>query len=82
VSPSRSLSGAWGRHPTHGRCRDPVELVTLDAIAFYERRGLRRVAIHAGAVDEARRIKPSIPLIGEHGLEIHDELEFELALDV
>jgi GNAT superfamily N-acetyltransferase len=52
----------------------------LDAIRFYQRRGMRLVAVHRGAVDEARRVKPSIPLIGEHGIPIHDELEFELAL--
>ena len=53
----------------------------LGAIRFYQRRGMRLVAIHPGAVDEARRLKPSIPLIGEHGIPIHDELEFELELD-
>jgi ribosomal protein S18 acetylase RimI-like enzyme len=53
----------------------------LDAIAFYQRRGMRLVAVHRGAVDEARLIKPSIPLIGEHGIPIHDELEFEFALE-
>ena len=53
----------------------------VDAIRFYQRRGMRLVAVHRGAVDEARRIKPSIPLIGEHGIPIHDELEFELALE-
>jgi ribosomal protein S18 acetylase RimI-like enzyme len=52
----------------------------LNAIRFYQRRGMRLVAVHPGAVDEARRIKPSIPLIGEHGIPIHDELEFELEL--
>ena len=52
----------------------------LDAIRFYQRRGMRLIAVHRRAVDEARRIKPSIPLIGEHGIPIHDELEFELEL--
>ncbi len=52
----------------------------LNAIRFYQRRGMRLVAVHRGAVDEARRIKPIIPLIGEHGIPIHDELEFELHL--
>lgn len=52
----------------------------LTAQRFYERRGLRLVATHGGAVDEARRLKPSIPLVGEHGIEIHDELEYELPL--
>jgi GNAT superfamily N-acetyltransferase len=52
----------------------------LDAIRFYQRRGMRLVAVHPGAVDEARRIKPSIPATGAHGIPIHDELEFELEL--
>jgi hypothetical protein len=42
---------------------------------------MRLAAAHPGAVDEARAIKPSIPLIGDHGIPIHDELEFELALE-
>jgi GNAT superfamily N-acetyltransferase len=52
----------------------------LDAIRFYQRRGMRLVAVHPGAVDEARRVKPSIPLVGEHGIPLHDEVEFELRL--
>jgi GNAT superfamily N-acetyltransferase len=52
----------------------------VNAIRFYQRRGMRLIAVHRGAVDEARRIKPAIPVIGEHGIPIHDELEFELRL--
>ena len=52
----------------------------LTAIRFYQRRGMRLVAVHAGAVDEARQIKLSIPMTGEHGIPIRDELEFELVL--
>jgi len=52
----------------------------LTAQRFYERRGLRLVATHRGAVDDARKLKPSIPLVGEDGIEIHDELEYELPL--
>jgi GNAT superfamily N-acetyltransferase len=52
----------------------------LRALRFYQRRGLRLVAVHRGAVDAARRLKPSIPLVGRHGIPIHDELELELPL--
>src|SRR5205823_203307 len=52
----------------------------LTAIRFYQRRGMRLVAVHAGAVDEARQIKLSIPMTGEHGIPIRDELEFKLVL--
>ena len=65
------------------RCRR-VWLVTtndnLRALRFYQRRGLRLVALRPGAVDAARELKPSIPLAGEDGIEIHDELELEVAL--
>jgi GNAT superfamily N-acetyltransferase len=50
----------------------------LDALRFYQRRGLRLVAVHAGAVDEARRLKPEIPRVGEYGIPIRDEIELEL----
>jgi GNAT superfamily N-acetyltransferase len=53
----------------------------LDAIRFYQRRGMRLVAVHPGAVDEARALKPEIPAIGKYGIAIRDELEFELDLD-
>jgi GNAT superfamily N-acetyltransferase len=48
----------------------------VDALAFYQRRGFRLSGIRIGAVDEARRtLKPAIPSIGEHGIELHDEIE-------
>jgi GNAT superfamily N-acetyltransferase len=50
----------------------------LDALRFYQRRGFRLAALHAGAVDESRaRLKPEIPPIGDHGIPIRDELELE-----
>ncbi|MCY0903179.1 MAG: GNAT family N-acetyltransferase [Firmicutes bacterium] len=49
----------------------------LDALRFYQRRGYRIIRVDPGAVDEARRIKPSIPLFGQYGIPIHDELELE-----
>ncbi|HLN04794.1 MAG TPA: GNAT family N-acetyltransferase, partial [Acidimicrobiales bacterium] len=52
----------------------------LGALGFYERRGFRIIAVHRGAVDWARALKPSIPLIAENGIELHDELELELEL--
>ena len=40
--------------------------------------GFRLVAVAPGAVDVARARKPSIPLIGEYGIPLHDELTLEL----
>ncbi len=53
-----------------------------DALRFYQRRGLRLVQLRAGAVTQAReQLKPEIPLLGENGIPIRDELELELVLE-
>lgn len=52
----------------------------LDAIRFYFKRGMRLVAVHLDALDDSRRLKPSIPLRGNHDLPLQDELEFETIL--
>ncbi|MDP9239923.1 MAG: GNAT family N-acetyltransferase [Actinomycetota bacterium] len=52
----------------------------LDALRFYQRRGWRLTLVHPGAVDDARRIKPAILLVGSYGIEIHDELELSFDL--
>ena len=55
-----------------------ITLVTtndnVDAIRFYQRRSYRIASLDPGAVDRARRTKPSIPLIGCHGIPIRDEI--------
>ncbi len=50
----------------------------LEALRFYQRRGLRIVAVHRGAIDRARELKATIPLVGRHGIEIHDEIELAI----
>jgi GNAT superfamily N-acetyltransferase len=52
----------------------------LDALRFYQRRGFELVAVHRRALDISRRIKPSIPLIGEYGIPLRDEIELEMPL--
>ncbi|MFB9447568.1 GNAT family N-acetyltransferase [Dactylosporangium vinaceum] len=47
----------------------------VDALRFYQRRGLRITAVHPGAVDRARLIKPGIAATGEHRIGLHDEIE-------
>jgi GNAT superfamily N-acetyltransferase len=50
----------------------------VDALRFYQRRGLRIVGVSPGAVDRSRAIKPGIPQIGAYGIPIHDEIVLEL----
>jgi GNAT superfamily N-acetyltransferase len=52
----------------------------LDALRFYQRRGMRISAVAPGAVDASRAIKPSIPPIGRYGIPLRDEITLELQL--
>ncbi|MDP2181201.1 MAG: GNAT family N-acetyltransferase [Actinomycetota bacterium] len=47
---------------------------------FYRARGFSRISIYPGAVAAARLLKPEIPLVGQNGIPIEDEIEYELAL--
>ena len=48
------------------------------AFRFYQRRGFTIREIRLGAMGVARELKPSIPLIGEDGIPLRDEIEFEI----
>ena len=52
----------------------------LDALRFYQRRGFHLAAVYPNAVALARRLKPQIPLVGDHGIPIRDEIELERPL--
>jgi ribosomal protein S18 acetylase RimI-like enzyme len=52
----------------------------IDALRFYQRRGFTLVAVHRNAIEEARRLKPSIPAVGNHGIPLLDEIELERTL--
>jgi GNAT superfamily N-acetyltransferase len=53
----------------------------ISALRFYQRRGFRLVQVRPGAVDAARALKPSIPVIGAHGISKRDELDLCRVLD-
>ena len=63
---------------------DRISLITtndnINAIRFYQKRGFDMIKIYRNAVDIARTIKPSIPLIAENSIPIRHEIEFELIL--
>ena len=51
----------------------------LDALCFYQRRGFSIREVRVGAVDRAREtIKPTLPLVGEYGIPLRDEIELQL----
>lgn len=52
----------------------------LHALGFYQKRGFRLVKIHHNAMDEVRRKKPAVPLIGLNSIPLKDMLELEIEI--
>jgi ribosomal protein S18 acetylase RimI-like enzyme len=53
----------------------------LHALGFYQRRGLRLCALHAGALERDRALKPELPEVNrDNGIPMRDLLELELPL--
>ena len=64
-------------------CRK-LKLITtndnINAIKFYQKRGFDMVHLYHNALEESRRLKPSIPMVGEYGIPLMHEIEFEMQL--
>lgn len=78
-----ALLGALAEQAEAAGCRRVWLVTTNDNIAaqdFYRACGWTLVAVHLGAVTSARALKPEIPHLGEGGVAIEDELEYELLL--
>ncbi len=74
---ARQVAAASGHHR--------LWLVTtndnLHALHFYLRHGMHIAAVHGGAVDHDRELKPEIPAMnGQNGIPIQDLIELELAV--
>jgi len=52
----------------------------LNALGFYQRRGFEIAAVYRGAVNESRKRKPGIPLVGYNNIPLRDEIEVEMSL--
>ena len=61
-----------------------VSLITtndnLHALKYYQKRGFDMVRFYHNAVEEARKIKSEIPLIGMDGIPLKHEIELEFIL--
>ena len=65
------------------KCRRIFLITTndnLNALGFYQKRGFELVAVHRGAVNESRKIKPGISMIGANNIPLRDEIELEMLL--
>ena len=48
----------------------------IEAIHFYQRCGYDMVGLYHNALEESRKLKPQIPLVGSFGIPIKHEIEF------
>lgn len=65
-------------------CRRLTLITTNDnihALRFYQRRGFDMARLYRNALQRSRQLKPSIPLIGEDGIPLRHEIEFEMILE-
>jgi hypothetical protein len=49
----------------------------LHALRFYQKRGFTFSAFYPNALEQTRKMKPQIPLIGREGIPLRDEIELE-----
>jgi len=66
------------------KCRRIFLITTndnLNALGFYQKRGFELVAVHRGALNKSRKIKPGIPLMGANNIPLRDEIELEMILN-
>ena len=52
----------------------------INALCFYQKRGFDMAHLYHNALDISRRLKPSIPLLGDFGIPIKHEIEFEMKI--
>ncbi len=52
----------------------------LHALGFYQKRGFVLSQLRPGALEQSRKVKPAIPLIGMQGIPLRDEIELEMKL--
>lgn len=65
-------------------CKKIVLITTNDniqAMKFYQKRGFDMAHLYRNALDISRKRKPEIPLIGENGIPLRHEIEFERTIE-
>lgn len=53
----------------------------MEALRFYQVKGFVLVALYRNALEVSRQLKPQIPVLGQFGIPLRDELELELVLE-
>ncbi len=52
----------------------------FNALRFWQKRGFCLVKVYPNALEISRKLKPGIPIIGEDGIPLRDEIELEMRL--
>ena len=52
----------------------------LNALGFWQKRGFTLVKVYPNAMEATRKLKPSLPVIGENNIPLRDEIELEMLL--
>lgn len=75
-----ALTSTIEKVATENQC-DWLQVTTtndnLHALTFYQHRGFYIKEIFQGRIELARRMKPGIPMVGENGIPIQDEILLE-----
>ena len=50
------------------------------ALRFYQKRGFVITAVRVNVMEEQRKVKPTIPLLGNDGIPIRDEIELSIVV--
>ena len=83
VGIGRQLIDAVKEQARHEGCRRLLVVTTndnLNALRFYQKRGFALAALRPNALEMSRRLKPELPLVGNEGIPLRDEIELELPL--
>ena len=78
-----SLVGLAIETAKRNRCKKMIVVTTNDninAIRFYQKRGFDMARLYRNSLNVSRKMKPEIPLIGENGIPLRHEIEFEMDL--
>lgn len=49
-------------------------------LRFFQKRGFSLVAVYRNALEQSRKLKPEIPLTGNDGIPMRDEIKLEMVL--
>lgn len=67
-----------------GNSCNKMRLITTNdnmrALQFYQKRGYCLTKLYPNAMDEVRKVKPDVPLLGDNDIPLRDEIELEKQL--